>query len=92
LERVPGRGIIAAAAWPLAARAQQGERARWIGLPIGVAEDPETKAGVATFHKRLDELGWRVGGNLQIEERWTAGVSGGTAKGVPETPPRKVTP
>jgi putative ABC transport system substrate-binding protein len=63
----------AAAAWPLAARAQQGERARWIGVLIGVAEDAETKAWVATFHKRLDELGWRVGGNLQIEERWTAG-------------------
>ena len=53
-----------AAAWPLAARAQQGERARWIGVLIGVAEDAETKAWVATFHKRLDELGWRVGGNL----------------------------
>ena len=62
-----------AAALPLAARAQQGERARWIGVLIGVAEDAETKAWVATFHKRLDELGWRVGGNLQIEERWTAG-------------------
>jgi putative ABC transport system substrate-binding protein len=61
-----------AAAWPLAARAQQGERARWIGVLIGVAEDAETKAWVATFRKRLDELGWRVGGNLQIEERWTA--------------------
>jgi putative ABC transport system substrate-binding protein len=40
---------------------------------IGVAEDAETKAWVATFRKRLDELGWKVGGNLQIEERWTAG-------------------
>jgi ABC-type uncharacterized transport system substrate-binding protein len=63
----------AVATWPLAAHAQQGERARWIGVLIGVAEDAETKAWVATFHKRLDELGWRVGGNLQIEERWTAG-------------------
>jgi putative tryptophan/tyrosine transport system substrate-binding protein len=61
------------AAWPLVAGAQQSERARWIGVLIGVAEDAETKAWVATFHKRLDELGWRVGGNLQIEERWTAG-------------------
>ena len=50
----------AAAAWPLAARAQQGERARWIGVLIGVAEDAETKAWVATFHKQLDELGWRA--------------------------------
>jgi len=62
-----------AAAWPLAARAQQPERMRRVGVLIGVASDPETKAWVATFRKRLDELGWRVGGNLQIDERWTAG-------------------
>src|SRR5262249_59256902 len=63
----------AAAAWPLAARAQQAVRARRIGVLIGVAGDAETKGWVAAFRKRLDELGWRVGGNLQIEERWTAG-------------------
>jgi putative ABC transport system substrate-binding protein len=63
----------AAAAWPLAARAQQGERVRQVGVLIGVAGDAETKAWVATFHKRLNELGWKVGSNLQIEERWTAG-------------------
>jgi putative ABC transport system substrate-binding protein len=62
-----------AAAWPLAARAQQGERVRQVGVLIGVAGDAETKAWVATFHKRLNELGWKVGSNLQIEERWTAG-------------------
>ena len=63
----------AAAAWPLAARAQQPERIRRIGVLIGVAGDAETKAWVATFRKRLDELGWKGDGNLQIEERWTAG-------------------
>src|SRR5262249_5941198 len=63
----------ATAAWPLRARAQQGERVRHVGVLIGVARDAETKAWVATFHKRLNELGWKVGGNLQIEERWTAG-------------------
>jgi ABC-type uncharacterized transport system substrate-binding protein len=63
----------AAVAWPLAARAQQGERVRQVGVLIGVAGDAETKAWVATFHKRLNELGWKVGSNLQIEERWTAG-------------------
>jgi len=63
----------AAAAWPHAARAQQGERVRRIGVLIGVTGDAETKAWVATFRKRLDELGWKVGSNLQIEERWTAG-------------------
>jgi ABC-type uncharacterized transport system substrate-binding protein len=63
----------AAAAWPLAARAQQGEGVRRIGVLIGVAGDAETKGWVTAFRKRLDELGWRVGGNLQIEERWTVG-------------------
>src|SRR5262245_49497412 len=63
----------AAVAWPLAARAQQRDGVRRIGVLIGVAEDAETKGWVTTFRKRLDELGWRVGGNVQIEERWTAG-------------------
>jgi len=52
----------------------QPDGVRRIGVLIGVAEsDPETKAWVATFRKRLDELDWKVGGNLQIDERWTAG-------------------
>jgi len=63
----------AAAAWPLAARAEQQEGVRRIAVLIGVAGDSETKGWVSVFRKRLDELGWRVGGNLQIEERWTAG-------------------
>jgi len=63
----------AAVAWPLAARAEQQEGVRRIGVLIGVADDPETKGWVSIFRKRLDELGWKVDGNLQIEERWTAG-------------------
>ena len=63
----------AGVAWPLAASAQQRDGVRRIGVLIGVAGDAETKGWVAAFRKRLDELGWRVGGNLQIEERWTAG-------------------
>src|SRR5438034_8065886 len=62
----------ATVAWPLAVRAQQ-DRMRRIGVLIGVAGDAETKAWVVTFHKRLNKLGWNVGSNLQIEERWTAG-------------------
>ena len=65
--------IGGAAAWPLTARAQQGERMRRIGVLIGVAGDAETKAWVATFRKRLDELGWQVGRNIDLDERWTAG-------------------
>src|SRR5438034_4132979 len=62
----------ATVAWPLAVRAQQ-DRMRRIGVLIGVAGDAETKGWVAILRKRLDELGWRAGDNLQIEERWTAG-------------------
>jgi putative ABC transport system substrate-binding protein len=54
-------------------RAQRLDRTRRIGVLIGVAQsDAETQAWVATFRKRLDELGWRVGRNLQIDERWSA--------------------
>src|SRR5262245_7018451 len=63
----------AAASWPLTARAQQRDGVRRIGVLIGVAEDAETKAWVAIFRKRLDELGWQVGRNVDIDERWTAG-------------------
>src|SRR5215475_52694 len=74
---IPRRNFITllggAAAWPLAANAQQRERVRRIGVLIGVAGDAETKAWVSTFRKRLDELGWTGDGSLQIEERWTAG-------------------
>jgi hypothetical protein len=65
--------IGGAAAWPLAARAQQGERVRRIGALIGVAGDAEMKTWVATFRKRLDELGSQVGRNVDIDEHWTAG-------------------
>jgi putative ABC transport system substrate-binding protein len=65
--------IGGAAAWPLAARAQQPGRMRRVGVLIGVAGDPETKAWVANFRAKLDELGWKLGSNLQIEERWTGG-------------------
>ena len=62
-----------AAAWPFAARAQQAQRARRIGVLMGVADDAETKGWLVTFNQRLEQLGWQVGRNLQIDERWTAG-------------------
>jgi len=62
-----------AAAWPLAARAQQRERMRRIGILMGVADDAETKAWLVTFNQRLEQLGWQAGRNLHIDERWTAG-------------------
>jgi ABC-type uncharacterized transport system substrate-binding protein len=64
----------AAAAWPLAARAQQGERVRRIGVLIQVAEgDPQARIEVAAFLRGLQELGWSEGRNLRVDTRWGGG-------------------
>jgi len=63
----------APAAWPLAARAQQPERMRRIGLLVNfTADDPEGQARIAAFHQGLREWGWILGQNAQIEVRWGA--------------------
>jgi putative tryptophan/tyrosine transport system substrate-binding protein len=60
-----------AAAWPLAARAQQPERMRRIGVLMGYAEsDSEGQAFVAAFREGLQKLGWTEGGNTRIDTRW----------------------
>jgi putative ABC transport system substrate-binding protein len=61
----------AVAAWPLAARAQQGERMRRIGVLwyLG-ADDAEGQARLAALAQALKQLGWSEGGNLRIETRW----------------------
>ena len=60
-----------AAAWPLAARAQQGERMRRIGvLMTSAADDPEGQARVAAFLQGLQQLGWTEGRNVRIDTRW----------------------
>jgi putative ABC transport system substrate-binding protein len=64
----------AAAAWPLAARAQQADRMRRIGvLTPFAADDPEAKARVEAFVQALQQLGWSVDRNLQIDIRWGTG-------------------
>jgi putative tryptophan/tyrosine transport system substrate-binding protein len=64
----------AAAAWPLAARAQQAERTRRIGVLMAISEDdPLGQARVAMFRQALAELGWTEGRNLTITWRWTGG-------------------
>jgi putative tryptophan/tyrosine transport system substrate-binding protein len=60
----------AAATWPLAARAQQGERIRRIGLLMGTADDREGQARVTALKQGLQELGWIDGRNIQIEIRF----------------------
>ena len=63
-----------ATAWPLVARAQQGERTRRIGVLLNLAaDDPEGQARLAAFLQGLQEAGWAVGRNLRVEIRWAAG-------------------
>jgi putative ABC transport system substrate-binding protein len=64
----------AAAAWPLAARAQQSaDRMRFIGALTGVADGPTSQARAAVFTKELQELGWINGRNIRIDHRWGGG-------------------
>jgi ABC-type uncharacterized transport system substrate-binding protein len=63
-----------AAAWPLAARAQQGDRVRRIGVLTNLAaDDPEGQVRITAFAQALAQLGWTVGQSLRIEHRWAAG-------------------
>src|SRR5712691_11781719 len=66
----------AAAAWPPAARAQQGERMRRIGVLMGVADDREGQARVTALKQGLQELGWTDGRNIQIETRFGGADAG----------------
>jgi putative ABC transport system substrate-binding protein len=62
----------AAAAWPLAARAQQPEPMRRIGVLMNrAADDAEGQASVAAFQQALKQLGWSDGGNVRIDIRWS---------------------
>jgi putative ABC transport system substrate-binding protein len=64
--------VVGAAAWPVAARAQQPERARRLGVLYSLTEDdPESVARRAAFEQALKELGWTSGENLRIDYRWS---------------------
>jgi putative ABC transport system substrate-binding protein len=64
----------AVAAWPLAARSQQVERLRRIGVLMAFDEnDPEPKAWLSGFMQGLADLGWTDGRNLGMDVRWAAG-------------------
>ena len=63
-----------AAAWPLAARAQQTDRVRRIGVLMSMVEgDPRGLERITAFAQGLAEMGWTVGRNVRIEYRWGAG-------------------
>src|SRR5215472_17550765 len=64
----------AAATWPLAARAQQGEQVRRIGVLMPLAaDDPEGQSRVAAFAQGLQQSGWTIGRDVRIDTRWAAG-------------------
>jgi putative tryptophan/tyrosine transport system substrate-binding protein len=67
----------AAAAWPLAAKAQPAERVRRIGVLLpAAADDAEFQARVGAFQQGLALLGWTIGHNVRIDSRWaTANIA-----------------
>ena len=63
-----------AAAWPLAASAQQGDRVRRIGYLTPLDEnDPLAKSGISAFTQALADLGWTEGRNVRMDLRWGGG-------------------
>jgi putative ABC transport system substrate-binding protein len=72
-----------AAAWPLAAHAQQTPRRIGVLMPFAM-DNPEARARLATFLRELEQLGWTVGGNLQIEYRWDAADANSSQKAAKE--------
>jgi putative tryptophan/tyrosine transport system substrate-binding protein len=67
-------GLGGAAAWPVAALAQQPDRVRHVGVLMNVVQgDPGSSADVMAFRQGLAELGWIEGRNIDIEVRWPGG-------------------
>jgi putative ABC transport system substrate-binding protein len=62
-----------AAVWPVAARAQQEDRARRLGVLMGVSNNALGQARVKAFQQQLQKLGWIEGRNIAIEYRWGEG-------------------
>jgi putative tryptophan/tyrosine transport system substrate-binding protein len=80
LDRLKRREFITllggAAAWPLAARGQQPERLRRVGVLMNLApDDPESPVRLAAFLQGMQQLGWTDGRNVRIYTRWGALVS-----------------
>jgi putative tryptophan/tyrosine transport system substrate-binding protein len=70
-----------AAAWPLAARAQQTERVRWTGVLMNrAADDPDGQARVAAFQQALQQLGWSDGRNVRVDTRAERRTSSSTSR------------
>src|SRR6516225_12232116 len=66
--------LAGAATWPLAARAQQGDRVRRIGVLMSLDEnDPEIKLRYSAFTQALGDLGWIEGRSVRMDLRWAGG-------------------
>src|SRR4051812_34294289 len=67
--------LVGAAAWPLAARAQQAERMRRIGVLMSLSEnDPESQSRVVALRQGLEGFGWKENHNIRIEYRFSSGA------------------
>jgi putative ABC transport system substrate-binding protein len=67
-------GLGSTAAWPMAARGQQRVRMRRIGVLMGMtSDDPESQVRLAALAQGLQQLGWVVSQNIQIDYRWASG-------------------
>ena len=65
-----------AVAWPLAARAQQPERMRRVGVLMTLAaDDPEAATRIGAFLQGMQEFGWTIGRNIRIDYRWSPDVN-----------------
>jgi putative ABC transport system substrate-binding protein len=70
-----------AAAWPVAARAQQADRMKRLGVLIGLAEhDPEAKARLVGFWQAFERLGWFEGRNVLVDYRYAPAGAGAQAR------------
>jgi hypothetical protein len=68
-------GLAGAAAWPVAARAQQPERMRRVGVLNTIrANDPHGQERIGAFLLGLQQAGWTNGGNMQVDQRWAVAV------------------
>jgi len=78
-------GLGGAVAWPVVARAQQRQRMRRIGvLNAFAADDQEGQRRVAAFLQALQPLGWTIGRNVEVEQRWGSGDPAGLRKNAEE--------
>jgi putative ABC transport system substrate-binding protein len=70
-----------AAAWPLAARAQQAGSMRRVGVLHALrSDDPDVSNRISAFAQGLQSMGWTIGRNMRIDYRWSAGDAAATRK------------